>query len=84
MGQLAQTPLSELHASGVTDVFDEIKSALRSIDVQRGLIMGQDFDEPEESLCLLANVLGLHIQHMEELVTKGNALTGQSSQEGCG
>ena len=77
MNQAATLP-----TSGITDVFDEIKAALRSIDVQRGLIMGQDLDEPEESLCLLNNVLGLHIQHMEELVTKGNTLTGQSTQEG--
>ncbi len=82
MGQLAQTPLSELHASGVTDVFDEIKCALRSLQVQKRLIMDQDFDEPEESLILLDHILDLHIQHMEELVTKGNTLTGQSSQEG--
>ncbi len=73
-----------LATRGVTDVFDEIKCALRSLQVQNRLIMDQDLDEPEESLCLLGKVLDLHIQHMEELVTKGSALTGQSTQEGTG
>ncbi len=83
---MAQTLLSKLPASGVTDVFDEIQSALLILQVQQRQIMSQDLNDPEESLCLLDKVLDLHIEHMkeliEELVTKGSALTGQSTQEG--
>ncbi len=74
MGQPAQTPLSELPASGVTDVFNEIKCALQALQVQQQQIMSQNMDDGEQSLCLLDQILDLHIQHMEQLVMKGREL----------
>lgn len=78
---MAKGLLNDTPMSGVTDVFGEIKCALQILQVQQRQIMNQEIKESEQSLCLLDQILDLHIQHMEELLKKGNTLTGQSSQE---
>ena len=81
MGQTQQKGLDELReppTSGIIDVFDDITCALQSLQVQQQQIMNQDLKESEHSLCFLNQILDLHVQHMEELLTRGKALTGQS------
>jgi len=63
-------------ANGVRGVLEDITTALQALQGQHGQIMDQDPQESDQSLCLLSNILDLHVQHMEELVVKGKALTG--------
>ena len=76
---MAQRQMNEPPTSGIIDVLDEITGALHGLQVQQRQIMNQDLEQSEHSLCFLDQILNLHVQHMEELVTKGKALTGQST-----
>ncbi len=74
---MTQQRLNELPMNDAIDVLDKMTCALQALQVQHQQIMNQDLGESEHSLCLLSQILDLHVQHMEELVTKGKALTGQ-------
>ena len=76
---MAEQRQSEPPTRGVRDVLDDITCAMQALHVQQQQIMNQDQDQSDESLILLSQILDLHVQHMEDLVTQGKALTGQST-----